>query len=168
MNTTGDSFGGQPRGEGWGGEDALLLAELGDLLDIADPVPDGLTARIGFAMDLEQLDVEVARWERLDQLSGVRGRTAPSTITFTIEDLTVMVSLAQAAHGHRFDGWLVPAGTHRIEVRVDGHQALTTAADEGGRFALPEVPPGLTQILVHMAVPGQDRPRTVITPTIML
>ena len=42
MNTTGDSFGGQPRGEGWGGEDALLLAELGDLLDKGLPKAQGV------------------------------------------------------------------------------------------------------------------------------
>lgn len=149
-------------------EDAVLLAELGELLDIADPMPAGLTERIGFAIDLEHLDVEVARWEPVDRLAGVRGRTAPSTVTFTIEDLTVMVTLAPAVHGHRFDGWLVPAGEHRIEVRVDGHHALTTAADKGGRFSLADVPSGLTQILVHMTVPGSQRPRTVITPTIML
>jgi hypothetical protein len=141
------------------GEDAVLLAELGDLLDLADPVPAGLTERIGFAMDLEHLDVEVARWEPMDRMAGVRGHAPPSTITFTIENLTVMVTLAPAVQGHRFDGWLVPGGAHRIEVRVDG---------EGGRFSLAEVPPGLTQILVHLAVPGNGRPRTVITPTIML
>ncbi|HWE92269.1 MAG TPA: carboxypeptidase regulatory-like domain-containing protein [Pseudonocardiaceae bacterium] len=150
------------------GEDAVLLAELADLLDTADPVPAGLTDRIGFAMDLEHLDVEVARWEPMDRLTGVRGHAAPSTITFTIEELTVMVTLAPAVQGHRFDGWVVPSGEHRIEVRVNGHNAMTTAADEGGRFALADVPSGLTQILVHITVPGGQRPRTVITPTIML
>jgi hypothetical protein len=150
------------------GEDAVLLAELGDVLDNADPVPAGLAERIGFAMDLEHLDVEVARWEPMDRLAGVRGHAAPSTVTFTIEDLTVMITLAPAVHGHRFDGWLVPGGKHRIEVRVNGHGAMTTAADDGGRFSLADVPSGLTQILVHLTIPGGQRPRTVITPTIML
>lgn len=148
-------------------EQEALLSELDALLDFADPVPDDLVDRIRFAMDLEDLDIEVARWETMDQLEGVRGAAGPSTITFTVEDLTVMVSLAPATQGHRFDGWLVPGGPHRIEVRVDGHEPSTTTADQGGRFVLPDVPPGFTQILVHMDLPNGQRPRTVVTPTIL-
>lgn len=144
-----------------------LIAELDALLDIADPVPLDLLDRVRFALDLENLDVEVARWESMDHLAGVRGSSGPSTITFTVEDLTVMVSLAPATLGHRFDGWLVPGGPHQIEVRVDGHASSTTTADQGGRFVLADVPPGFTQILVHLAVPNGQRPRTVVTPTIL-
>jgi hypothetical protein len=148
--------------------DTRLLAELDDLLDQVDPVPTDLVDRVRFAVDLEHLDVEVARWERVDELAGVRGKGSPSTITFTVEDLTVMVSLTPAVRGYRFDGWLVPGGPHTIEVRVDGHGSTSTAADDGGRFALAEVPRGLTQILVHLAAPLGQLARTVATPTIVL
>ncbi|WP_137813412.1 carboxypeptidase regulatory-like domain-containing protein [Gandjariella thermophila] len=150
------------------GADAQLLAELDELLDIADPVPADLVDRVRFAIDLENLDVEVARWERSDELAGVRSKGRPSTITFTVEDLTVMVSLSPGVGGYRFDGWLVPGGPHTIEVRVDGHGSTSTAADEGGRFALTDVPRGLTQILVHLAAPVGQLVRTVATPTIVL
>jgi hypothetical protein len=146
-------------------EDERLLVQLADVLQLADPVPDGMTDRIRFAMDLDNLEFEVARWEREDQLAGVRGSVAPDTITFTVGDLTVMVSLAPAAVGNRFDGWLVPGGAHTIEVRVEGHEPTTTSADEGGRFVLPDVPKGITQIVVHL---NGQRTRTVVTPTIML
>lgn len=150
------------------GPDTRLLAELDDLLDEIDPVPGDLVERVRFAIDLENLDVEVARWERTDELAGVRGKGGPSTITFTVEDMTVMVSLTPAISGYRFDGWLVPGGPHTIEVRVDGHGSTSTAADDGGRFALADVPRGLTQILVHLAGPVGQLARTVATPTIVL
>jgi hypothetical protein len=147
-------------------DDAELLAELGQLLALADPVPEHLVEHTQFALDLADLDIEVARWEQLET-AGVRSRSGPSTITFTVEDLTVMVSLAPAGGGHRFDGWLVPGGPHTVEIRVEGHESASTAADEGGRFALPDVPRGLTQILVHLDA-ATGRARTVVTPTILL
>jgi hypothetical protein len=149
-------------------EDAMLLAELSAVLELADPVPTGLADRVRFAMDLDDLEFEVAQWQREDRLVGVRGSTAPDTITFTVGDLTVMVSLAPAVTGNRFDGWLVPGGPHQVEVRVDGHEPATTQADDGGRFALDEVPKGITQIVVHIAGSTGQRTRTVVTPTIML
>ncbi|HEY4456995.1 MAG TPA: carboxypeptidase regulatory-like domain-containing protein [Pseudonocardiaceae bacterium] len=149
-------------------EDTELLNELGDLLVLADPVPSDLVARIQFALELENPEfIEIATRTHTAELAGVRSQAGPSTMTFTVEDLTVMVSIAPAASGHRFDGWLVPSGPHTVEVRVDGHDSQTTAADDGGRFVLANVPLGCTQLLVHLAVPEGQRPRTVVTPTIM-
>lgn len=152
-------------------EDRALLGELAGVLDLMDPVPDDLVERTKFTLDLEHLDVQVARWETADRLVGVRSHAAPSTITFAVEDLTVMISLAPSLNGNRFDGWLVPGGPHRIEVRVDGHGSSTTDADEDGRFVLSDVPRGFTQILVHFDQEN-GRPahtaRTVVTPTIAL
>lgn len=160
--------GGNPVDLGLPDEDRRLLDELSTVLELADPVPDGMVDRIRFAMDLDDLEFEVAQWRREDALVGVRGSAAPDTITFTVGDLTVMVSLAPAINGNRFDGWLVPGGPHTVEVRVDGHEPTTTNADEGGRFALQEVPKGITQIVVHMAGRAGQRSRTVVTPTIVL
>ena len=148
-------------------QETALLAELDELLDIADPVPVDLIDRINFAVELDELEFEVARWESADRLAGVRSHAGPSTITFTVEDLTVMVSLAPGATGHRFDGWLVPGGPHEIEVRVEGHESSTTTADQGGRFVLADVPKGFTQIVVRLADPVGQRQRTVVTPTIL-
>jgi hypothetical protein len=163
--------GGGPADLGLTEEDHSLLAELSTVLDLVDPVPDDLVERTQFALDLEHLDVEVARWETASRLAGVRSHAAPSTITFAVEDLTVMISLAPALNGNRFDGWLVPGGPHRIEVRVEGHESSTTNTDEDGRFVLSDVPRGFTQILVHFG-PENGQPahaaRTVVTPTIVL
>ncbi|WP_257901677.1 carboxypeptidase regulatory-like domain-containing protein [Saccharothrix obliqua] len=132
-----------------------------------DAPPAGLVERIQFAVALEDLDVEVARWQRTDSLAGVRGGN-PGTITFTVDNLTLMVNFTPSGARHRIDGWLVPAGEHTVEVRVAEHESSTTKADDGGRFVLADVPTGTTQIVVHLVdargVPG----RTVVTPTIML
>lgn len=173
MNPTDGPSGPTPAGKsamefGLPAEDVQLLAELSTVLELADPVPATLAARTRFALDLDDIDFEIATWQRDDQLVGVRGAAAPNTITFTVGDLTVMVSLAPAANGNRFDGWLVPGGPHTIEVRVDGHEPSTTSADDGGRFALQEVPKGITQIVVHMVGHTGQQARTVVTPTIVL
>ena len=146
-------------------DDEILLADIGRFLDELDPPPDDLVQRVQFALALENLDVEVARWERLDTLAGVRG-TGTGTITFTVSDLTVMINLTKIGKLHRIDGWLVPAGQYGVEVRVAEHGTTSTTADEGGRFVLDNVPCGTTQILVHLG--DVSCRRTVVTPTVVL
>lgn len=147
------------------GDDALL-ADLGRVLEACDPAPDGLVERVQFALALENLDVEVARWERAGQLAGVRSSVEAGTITFTVSDLTVMINLTKIGPVHRIDGWLVPAGEHGVEVRVAGHGSARTVSDEGGRFVLESVPRGTTQIVI--AVGGAGSRRTVVTPAVVL
>ncbi|WP_244992640.1 carboxypeptidase regulatory-like domain-containing protein [Saccharothrix coeruleofusca] len=132
-----------------------------------DPPPADLVERIQFAVALESLDVEVARWERAGSFAGVRGGQ-PGTITFTVDNLTLMVNFTSTGARHRIDGWLVPAGEHTVEVRVAEHESSTTTADDGGRFVLSDVPAGTTQIVVHLVDSRGERGRTVVTPTIML
>jgi hypothetical protein len=146
-------------------DDEMLLADIGRVLDEADPPPGDLVQRVQFAIALESLDVEVARWERLDALSGVRGG-GQGTITFTVSDLTVMINLTKIGQVHRIDGWLVPAGEYGVEVRVAEHGSSSTVADEGGRFVLDRVPRGTTQIVVTLG--DITCQRTVVTPTIVL
>lgn len=148
--------------------DEELLAGLGRALDRYDPPPADLVDRVQFALELENLDVEVARWERVqaDALTGVRSSVDQGTITFTVSDLTVMINLTRVGRAHRIDGWLVPAGEHGVEVRVAGHDSSSTVADEGGRFVLDGVPRGTTQIVV--SVGGAAGRRTVVTPAVVL
>ncbi|WP_020668737.1 hypothetical protein [Amycolatopsis nigrescens] len=145
-------------------DDLKLLEDIGRLVDELDPLPADLVERVQFAIALEDLDVEVARWERADARSGVRGDQG--TITFTVSDLTVMINLTKIGTHHRIDGWLVPAGEYGVEVRVAEHGATSTTADEGGRFVLDDVPTGTTQIMVHIGAAANRR--TVVTPTVVL
>lgn len=146
-------------------DDEALLADLSRIIGLVDPTPAGLVERCQFALELENLDVEVARWERASQLAGVRSSVDQGTITFTVSDLTVMINLTRVGRCHRIDGWLVPAGEHKVEVRVAGHGAASTVADEGGRFVLDDVPRGTTQIVISVAGLGK---RTVVTPAVVL
>ena len=145
-------------------DDETLLADLDRMIDEFDPVPAGLVERIQFAIALEDLDVEVAHWERADSLAGVRGGDQ-GTITFTVSDLTVMINLTRIGENNRIDGWLVPAGEHSVEVRVAEHGSRETTSDEGGRFVLDGVPRGTTQIVIQLDGPPA---RTVVTPTVLL
>jgi len=156
-----------PRDDRRGLEDTAVLSELNRLVDELDPPPAYLGDRVKFAIALESLDVEVARWERAGSFAGVRGGQT-GTITFTVDNLTLMVNFTSTGSRHRIDGWLVPAGEHTVEVRVADHQSSTTQADDGGRFVLPDVPAGTTQILVHLVNSRGEPGRTVVTPTIML
>jgi hypothetical protein len=145
-------------------EDDAMMAKVARLVDRLDPPPPGLIERAQFAIAIDDIDVEAARWQDARPLAGVRGG-APGTITFFVGDLTVMVNVTRTGERQRIDGWLVPAGEHGVEVRVADHGSTETTADEGGRFVLTEVPRGTTQILVRMKA---DRPRTVVTPTVVL
>ena len=145
-------------------EDDAMMAKVAYLVDELDPPPLGLIERAQWAIAIDDIDVEAARWANDRPLAGVRGG-APGTITFFVGDLTVMVNVTRTGERQRIDGWLVPAGEHGVEVRVADHGSTETTADEGGRFVLTEVPRGTTQILVRM---NADRPRTVVTPTVVL
>lgn len=147
--------------------DDELMTQVARLVDELDPMPPGLVARAQFAVaidDIDDLEVEVARWADTRTLAGVRGGL-PGTITFFVGDLTVMVNVTRTGERQRIDGWLVPAGAHGVEVRVADHGSSTTTADEGGRFVLTEVPRGTTQLLVRM---NAEQSRTVVTPTVDL
>lgn len=149
------------------GSDTVLLAEVGRLVEELDPPPAGLVERAQFAVafrGLDDIEIEAARWARDRPLAGVRGDPS-GTITFFVEDLTVMVNVTRTGERQRIDGWLVPAGRHHVEVRVAEHDSSTTTADEGGRFVLTDIPRGTTQLLVRV---NGDRPRTVVTPTVDL
>lgn len=146
-------------------DDDTLLLELDRFVHELDPPPEDLVERVQFALALEDLDVEVARWERADALAGVRS-VAQGTITFTVSDLTVMINLTETGQRHRIDGWLVPEGQYTVEVRVAGHDSFTTVADDGGRFVLNDVPSGTTQIVVYIG--GESCRRTIVTPAVVL
>jgi len=147
--------------------DDELMTQVARLVNELDPMPPGLVERAQFAVaidDIDDLELEVARWADNRTLAGVRG-SLPGTITFFVGDLTVMVNVTRTGERQRIDGWLVPAGAHGVEVRVAEHGSTTTTADGGGRFVLTDVPRGTTQLLVRMHA---EQSRTVVTPTVDL
>ncbi|MET0236245.1 MAG: hypothetical protein ABW224_16485 [Kibdelosporangium sp.] len=147
--------------------DHSILAGVRDLWTTTDPMPVSLLDRIKFAIELENVDVEVLRLTEL-QPAAARGDEQSRLITFDSESVTIMVSIRPNPDGTiRVDGWLTPAGCHPIELRSSGGttgNGTATVSDEDGRFVLDTVQPGLAQLVVRPT----GTTRTVTTPSISL
>ncbi|GIH17631.1 hypothetical protein [Rugosimonospora africana] len=151
--------------------DLAILAGLADLYRRADPVPAGLVERIQFAVDLDDLDVEVCRLRDDSDLvpAGARGQEESRTVTFDSTNLTIMITISVVPDDTvRLDGWLAPPAALRVELRTTtGH--LSTDADERGRFVIESVPRGLAQLVVRTPADGTaDDDRSVVTPSIVM
>jgi len=145
--------------------DLAILAGLRELYERLDPMAPDLVDRIQFALELEDLDVEVSRLAPLHEVpAGARGEEETRTITFDSDRLTIMFSVSPSAGGRlRLDGWLAPPAAHRVELRTE-RGPIRTEADPDGRFAVDDVPHGLVQLVVQPA----DGTRTVVTSSVVL
>ena len=145
--------------------DFRLLAGVRELWEDADPMPATLLDQIRFAIQLEDVDLEVMRIREQEAVAGARSAAEQGRlITFDSESLTIMVNVSPEQGGTiRLDGWLTPPADHPIEVRTCCGP-LTTTSDAEGRFAVSGVPHGMVQVLVRTV----GRSRTVSTPAIEL
>ncbi|MET8852660.1 hypothetical protein [Amycolatopsis sp. NPDC004625] len=145
--------------------DFRLLAGVRELWEAADPMPATLVDQIRFAIQLQDVDLEVMRIREQEGLAVTRSAAEQGRlITFDSESLTIMVNVSPEPGGTiRLDGWLTPPAEHPIEVRT-ANGPLTTTSDAEGRFAVNGVPHGMVQVLVRTA----GRSRTVSTPAIEL
>jgi len=145
--------------------DFRLLAGVRELWEDADPMPATLLDQIRFAIQLEDVDLEVMRIREQEAVAGARSAAEQGRlITFDSESLTIMVNVSPEPGGTiRLDGWLTPPAEHPIEVRTSSGP-LTTTSDAEGRFAVSGVPHGMVQVLVRTV----GRSRTVSTPAIEL
>ena len=136
--------------------DDAILGQLRSAFAETDPPPADLDERAKFAIRLENLDFEVSRLYE-DTLQGTGARTAERirTLTFEADTLTIMLTVVDPGTGAlRLEGWLAPAAPARIDLRTATPAGPTeTTADQHGRFAFDEVPPGLTQLTVHTTPP---------------
>ena len=148
--------------------DGAILDALAEVQTLVDPPPADLDERVRFAIALQHVDVEVARLrEEVLVGSGARSAEQSRTITFDSENLTIMVTVVIRPDGRRrLDGWLAPAGPLRVDLRTmrGRRRTRSVTADEGGRFVLDGIAPGLAQLLVHGVRPGV----TVVTPSMVL
>jgi hypothetical protein len=149
--------------------DLAILDQIAAVHAAVDPPPPDLDLRVRFALDLGDLEVELARRTE-DELVGPGARAAAErtrTITFEADSRTVMITIGERPDGLlRVDGWLAPAAPLRVELRFpDPQPARTELADEAGRFVFDEVERGLVQLLVH---PPDDTGPQVVTPALTL
>ena len=151
--------------------DEAVLREVALLLDQVDPVPADLVDRLQFALALDEVYAEVAHITRLSQDAlAVRSdpdtATRTETVTFSAERFTAMVTVSRAAPEQvRLDGWLTPAATVRVRVRMQEGTA-ETVSDESGRFVVEGLPEGFAQLTFEPVEPGGSG--TVVTPLFQL
>lgn len=160
-------------------DDAVLLAAVADMYEAADPMPADLPDRIRFALELRDLEGEVARFVdgANEAALATRGAEESRTVTFDSESLTIMIRVDSNPDGTaRVDGWLAPPQAHQVQMRLSGKSIVVTA-DELGRFVFHSVPRGTARLLVHpphtnaTAETGDDscgNAKLVITPALSL
>jgi hypothetical protein len=151
--------------------DITILDGLRDMYSTVDPVPAGLVELVQFAVDLEDLDVEVGRLTGTPALAqSVRAAEHSRLITFDSDSMTIMVNLTAIDDGGvRVDGWLAPPGSHRVELRTATDRLVATADDQG-RFVLSSVPHGLAQLIVEPTGPdgAAGSVRSIVTPSLLI
>jgi hypothetical protein len=153
-------------------DDAALLADLARLYDAVDPPPPGLAERVAFALELEVGDIghELALLEQRTHGVGAARSAAPArTMTFTSENVTVMITVtAVDAARSRIDGWATPGAGAAVELRTPTGP-LRTGADATGRFVLAGVPPGPVQLVLDLPPQADGSAgRRVVTPAVDL
>lgn len=132
--------------------DAAILRELREIVGRLDPCPAGLADRVKFALTVKALHAEVAELISTPQLvlrGAAEEEAEASTVTFSTDTLSIMVSTAVRPDGTvGLDGWLT-CGSADVEIQVDGGVPVATAADADGRFAVDGLPRGSVRITVR-------------------
>lgn len=148
--------------------DLATLASLAEAFDEIDPLPDGLVERLRFGLAMGEMIAEVAELTRMSyDAMAVRGdSSAPvrtQTLTFDADAVTAMVTVQRIMPERlRIDGWLAPATSMRIRLRMQGERRQTLT-DESGRFSFDNLPEGFAQLTFHPTEP-EDADAAVVTP----
>lgn len=144
--------------------DAAIMAGVRQYWDTVDPLPKWVLDQVEFAVDLDVIDIELARLVETHQLAGTRTDEQTRMITFQSARLSIMVTVGLDREGNiRIDGWLAPAATHRIELRTAAGSTHTDS-DDNGRFSFATVPVGVAQLVVQLTGTSGN----VVTPSINL
>jgi hypothetical protein len=151
--------------------DQALLDGLARIDDTLDPPPADLLDRVRFAIDLEDLDVEVARAAGAVVVGAGSRADEVRTLTFEAGTRSLMLTLTERRDGLvRLDGWVAPAAALLVELRAaDPDGARQVRCDPQGRFALDGLPRGLVQLVVRPQPAGSPGTpggggRSVVTP----
>jgi hypothetical protein len=149
------SAGGE-RPEQW---EEQLLAELRALAEVADPLPPEVTfaAKGSFAWRRVDADLAELTFDSLLEdaaLAGVRGADTVRLVTFEAGDVSVEVEITEAGDRRRIIGQLVPPQMAQVEIRTEAdHREVD--ADELGRFAADQLPPGPASLRCRLSSTGR-------------
>ena len=145
-------------------DDNEFIAEIGRMLDIADPVPEIVTEYAKAGYGWRDLDAELAElvFDSAESgLVGVRGADASRQMTFRAPGVEIEVEVT-SIEGRRIIGQLVPPQELTVELR-HGDRSTETTADDLGRFRFDEIPAGPVSLRVRI---GDDH--TVRTDWMLL
>lgn len=124
-----------------------LLAQLREMLDETDPVPEFLLEAARETYTWRTIDAELAELtgDSVLESAAVRASRAPRLLTFTAETATLVVEVAEhvggASLGRQLLGQILSPRPAEVDVRhAEGTFSVT--ADEFGRFRAEAVPPG--------------------------
>ena len=149
--------------------DQEILDDVRRVSALVDPPPEGLDDLVGFALRLEDIDHELARLAEAAPVgASYRGdEDGVHTLTFEANSRAVMVTVVEQADGTvRLDGWVAPAASLQVELRLHEPTALRQAScDQAGGFVFDRVPRWLAQLFVRPAVAGEP---SVVTPAFTL
>lgn len=134
--------------------DEALLARLGDLFAEEDPLPAVSVEWAQQSFGLRSIDAELASLTADSDVSGMAlavrregSGGAPRLLTFSGSDLAVEIEVNGSGGSRRMLGQLVPPGAASIEVRQSAEaEARVVDADEGGRFLIEALSPGLVSL----------------------
>ncbi len=146
--------------------DREILGALREMWDAVDPVPDGLTDRIQFAMSVACLEAEVARVvEESEALAFVRSTYERATsVTFETSSVTAMLDIDEVGPDTvDITGW-VSVKPMEVELR-ERNRSRFTHTDANGRFEFTGITHGLVHLVLRASEPGS---RAIITPAIEL
>lgn len=118
--------------------DQAILDRLAAVHAMLDPPPADLDERVLFAIALDSLDAEVARYRDQEIIgSGARGSERTHTITFDADSRAVMITIvARPDSLVRIDGWLAPAAALQVELRLPAGPAPGGDRGHGGPVRL--------------------------------
>jgi hypothetical protein len=134
-----------------------MFATLRNVIDRADPVPQGVIDAARAAYTWRTIDAELAELTADSAMAtaGVRSTSAPRLLTFEGAGIEVEVEITQTGSTRHLSGQLVPVGPAQIAVRWSGGSQEATA-DDLGRFAVDRVPAGSVSLAIVRA--GADQP----------
>ena len=132
-----------------GRDDEALLAELGRVLAVADPIPEDARLAARLAIEWHTIDAELAALvhdSTIDEPAlALRGAAAPRALTFESAQLTIEIETEpqdpSAGGDLRLVGQLIPPQVAQIAIH-NGDEFVLRHADERGRFDAPGLRPG--------------------------
>lgn len=134
--------------------DDELVAHLGRLAAVVDPVPELLLAAARDAFALRELDARVAELVRDSAVdvpaAAVRG-PGPRMLSFESGDIAVECEIT--AHAARRDvfGQLVGGQAALVDAQPAGGAAVTVGLDADGCFTVRDLPSGPVRLRCHLA-----------------